>query len=69
MATKSEDARDLASLHGAWDDGFSPPTPYATSTYKQLAVNGAVLVYAASVAFEEIRDTRVTSEDLRDADL
>lgn len=34
-------------------------------TYKQLAVDGAVLVYAASVTFEEILDARVTSEELR----
>ena len=33
--------------------------------YKQLAVDGTVLVYAASVSFEEILDARVTSEDLR----
>jgi hypothetical protein len=33
--------------------------------YKQIAVDGAVLVYAASVTFEEILDTRVTSEELR----
>jgi hypothetical protein len=28
-----------------------------------------VLVYAASVMFEEILDTRVTSEELREAEL
>ncbi len=33
--------------------------------YKQLAVDGTVLVYAASVGFEEILDARVTSEELR----
>ncbi len=33
--------------------------------YKQLAVDGAVLVYTASVTLEEILDTRVTSEELR----
>lgn len=38
-------------------------------TYKQLAVDGTVLVYAASVTFEEILDTRVTSEELREAEL
>ena len=35
----------------------------------QLAVDGMVLVYAASVTFEEILDTRVTSEELREAEL
>ena len=34
--------------------------------YKQLAVDGLVLVYTASVSFEEILDTRVTSEELRE---
>ncbi len=34
--------------------------------YKQLAVDGMVLVYTASVSFEEILDTRVTSEELRE---
>lgn len=34
--------------------------------YKQLAVDGSVLVYSASVTFEEILDTRVTSEELRE---
>ncbi len=34
--------------------------------YKQLAVDGTVLVYTASVSFEEILDTRVTSEELRE---
>jgi hypothetical protein len=34
-------------------------------TYKQLAVNNTILVYAANVTFEEILDTRVTSEELR----
>jgi hypothetical protein len=38
-------------------------------TYKQLAVDGTVLVYAASVTFEEILETRVTSEELREAEL
>ena len=33
--------------------------------YKQLAVDGTVLVYTASVTFEEILDARVTSEELR----
>jgi len=33
--------------------------------YKQLAVDGTVLVYTATVAFEEILDARVTSEELR----
>lgn len=33
--------------------------------YRQLAVDSSVLVYAASVTFEEILDTRVTSETLR----
>ncbi len=33
--------------------------------YKQLAVDGTVLVYAASVTFEEILDARVTSEVFR----
>jgi hypothetical protein len=33
--------------------------------YRQLAVDGTVLVYTASVTFEEILDTRVTSEELR----
>jgi len=37
--------------------------------YRQLAVDGTVLVYAASVTFEEILDTRVTSEELREAEL
>ena len=38
-------------------------------TYNQLAVDGTVLVYAANVTFEEILDTRVTSEELREAEL
>ena len=38
-------------------------------TYKRLAVDGTVLVYAASVTFERILDTRVTSEELREAEL
>lgn len=33
--------------------------------YRQLAVDGRVLVYSATVTFEEILDTRVTSEQLR----
>ena len=33
--------------------------------YRQLAVDSSVLVYAASVTFEEVLDTRVTSETLR----
>lgn len=33
--------------------------------YKQLAVDSSVLVYTANVTFEEILDTRVTSEALR----
>ncbi|NOK04691.1 peptidoglycan-binding protein [Myxococcus xanthus] len=33
--------------------------------YRQLAVDGRVLVYTATVTFEEILDTRVTSEQLR----
>ena len=33
--------------------------------YKQLAVDGRVLVYTATVTFEEILDARVTSEELR----
>ncbi len=35
--------------------------------YKQLAVDGTVLVYTATVTFEEILDARVTSEGLRGA--
>ena len=38
-------------------------------TYRQLAVDGTVLIYAANVTFEEILDTRVTSEELRAAEL
>lgn len=33
--------------------------------YRQMAVSGPVLVYAASVNFEEILDTRVTSQTRR----
>lgn len=33
--------------------------------YQQLAVDGAVLVYTATVSFEQILDVRVTSEQLR----
>jgi hypothetical protein len=38
-------------------------------TYKQLAVDNTVLVYSASVTFEEILDTRATSEELRGAEV
>ena len=34
--------------------------------YRQLASDGTVLVYTATVTFEEILDTRVTSEELRE---
>ena len=34
--------------------------------YRQVAVDGTVLVYAATVTFEEILDVRVTSEELRE---
>ena len=34
--------------------------------YRQLSVDGEVLVYAATMTFEEILDARVTSEDLRE---
>jgi hypothetical protein len=34
--------------------------------YRQIAADGAVLVYAATVSFEEILDVRITSEDLRE---
>jgi hypothetical protein len=34
--------------------------------YRQVAVDGRVLVYAATVGFEEVRDVRVTSEELRE---
>ena len=34
--------------------------------YRQVAVDGTVLVYAATVSFEEILDARVTSEALRE---
>ena len=34
--------------------------------YRQVAVDGRVLVYAATVTFEEILDARVTSEQLRE---
>jgi hypothetical protein len=33
--------------------------------YKQLALDGTVLVYTATVSFEEILDARVTSEEQR----
>ena len=36
--------------------------------YKQLAVDGTVLVYSADVTFEEILDERVTSEELREGE-
>jgi hypothetical protein len=32
-------------------------------TYRQFGVNGNVLVYTATVTFEEILDVRVTSEE------
>jgi hypothetical protein len=34
--------------------------------YKQFAVDGSVLVYTATVSFEEILDARVTSEERRE---
>ena len=34
--------------------------------YRQIAVDGTVLVYAATVSFEEILDVRVTSQQLRE---
>ena len=34
--------------------------------YKQLAVDGTVLVYTATVGFEEILDTRLTSQEAAD---
>ena len=34
--------------------------------YRQVAVDGTVLVYAATVTFEEILDVRVTSKELRE---
>ena len=34
--------------------------------YRQIAVDGTVLVYAATVSFEEILDVRLTSEQLRE---
>lgn len=34
--------------------------------YRQVATDGRVLVYAATVTFEEILDVRVTSEELRE---
>ena len=34
--------------------------------YRQLSVDGEVLVYTATVTFEEILDARVTSEELRE---
>ena len=34
--------------------------------YRQIAVDGTVLVYAATVSFEEILDVRVTAEQLRE---
>jgi hypothetical protein len=35
--------------------------------YRQLAVDGTVLVYTATVSFEEILDVRITSQALREA--
>jgi hypothetical protein len=35
-------------------------------SYKQFAADATVLVYTATVTFEEILDVRVTSEDKRD---
>jgi hypothetical protein len=43
--------------------------PWSTDVefqYRQVAVDGEVLVYAATVTFEEILDARVTSEALRE---
>lgn len=34
--------------------------------YRQVAIDGRVLVYAATVTFEEILDVRVSSEELRE---
>lgn len=34
--------------------------------YRQVAIDGRALVYAATVTFEEILDVRVTSEELRE---
>ena len=34
--------------------------------YRQLAVDGTVLVYTATVGLEEVLDTRVSSEELRE---
>ncbi len=34
--------------------------------YRQVAIDGRVLVYAGTVTFEEILDVRVTSEELRE---
>ena len=34
--------------------------------YRQFASDGSVMVYAATVGFEEILDVRITSEDLRE---
>lgn len=34
--------------------------------YRQVAIDGRVLVYGATVTFEEILDVRVTSEELRE---
>ena len=33
--------------------------------YRQIATDGTVLVYSATISFEEILDVRVTSEQLR----
>lgn len=35
-------------------------------SYRQFGVDGSVLVYTATVTFEEILDTRITSEDRRE---
>jgi hypothetical protein len=34
--------------------------------YRQFSIDGGVLVYAATCSFEEILDSRITSEDLRE---
>lgn len=34
-------------------------------SYRELAVDGTVLIYTASVEFEEILDVRVSSEERR----
>ena len=40
--------------------------PYESFGQEPVAVDGTVLVYAATVTFEEILDARVTSEELRE---